>query len=319
MNIGWGGDYVHSNGVWKARAADHSAEIRSIWSACGADTEWAKIRKVLLHVPDPNVKVTADPSELDWYEPMDLGKVGCQISALGALYQDLGIEVQYLQTDTFLPNQIYMRDVQTMTSEGAIISRMASSTRSGEEREMSRVLAELGVPIVRTVTGTGTFEGPDLMHFAPGRAFVATSIRSNPEGARQVSEILASQGIDVVAIQTTYGCGHLDGVLALLDRDLALVHPKRLSYTAYSVLIESGFSVLSLPNQKEAELGMAINYVTVSPREVVGTKNNPVTNSFLRSHGIKVHEIAFDEVMKGGGSVHCCTAVIQRDLLAQGM
>jgi N-dimethylarginine dimethylaminohydrolase len=67
---------------------------------------------------------------------------------------------------------MFVADCMFMTAEGAIRGRSASTVRAGEERWVARRLAALGVPIVRSVRGTGTFEGSDAMGLDPATVLV---------------------------------------------------------------------------------------------------------------------------------------------------
>lgn len=53
----------------------------------------------------------------------------------------------------------YTRDVAIAVDGGAIVCRMGSRVRRGEELAASRALARLSVPILRTIHGTGIVEG----------------------------------------------------------------------------------------------------------------------------------------------------------------
>ena len=46
-----------------------------------------------------------------------------------------------------------------MVKGGAIVCRMGARIRRGEELAVTRTLAEIGVPILRTVSGTALMEG----------------------------------------------------------------------------------------------------------------------------------------------------------------
>jgi N-dimethylarginine dimethylaminohydrolase len=48
---------------------------------------------------------------------------------------------------------MFMADLMFMTPEGMILARPASDVRAGEERQAARKLAELGIPIVRSISG----------------------------------------------------------------------------------------------------------------------------------------------------------------------
>lgn len=52
-------------------------------------------------------------------------------------------------------------------------------------------------------------------------AFIATSIRSNEQGSQQVKAALEDIGITVTEVQTVDDCGHLDGVISLINKKSA--------------------------------------------------------------------------------------------------
>jgi N-dimethylarginine dimethylaminohydrolase len=77
------------------------------------------------------------------------------------------------------------------------------------------------VPILRSVFGSATFEGADVAVVSQDLVFVAEGQRTNREGARQVAQAFSDAGVEHVEIvQLPYGCGHLDGMLNIIDRDL---------------------------------------------------------------------------------------------------
>ena len=113
-----------------------------------------------------------------------------------------------------------------MTPEGAIVTRPASTVRAGEERLVAEALASAGVPILMSVHGSGTFEGADAIWVDQDLCFVAEGLRTNEEGANQVERMLREIGVaNVVRVGLPHGAMHLDGLLAILDRDLAVVWP----------------------------------------------------------------------------------------------
>ena len=77
-----------------------------------------------------------------------------------------------------------------MMPEGAILGRPASTVRAGEEWLIARRLADLGIPILRSVRGTGTFEGTDAMWIDPQAVLLTTGLQTNSEGAAQVTHLL---------------------------------------------------------------------------------------------------------------------------------
>ena len=60
--------------------------------------------------------------------------------------------------------------------------------RRGEEAHVARVIAGLGMPILRTIHGRGLFEGGSFAFLNEQTAVVGVGSRANPEGARQVED-----------------------------------------------------------------------------------------------------------------------------------
>jgi N-dimethylarginine dimethylaminohydrolase len=143
--------------------------------------------------------------------------------------------------------------------------------------------------------------------------FVGHGMRSNLSGAEQVARVYRDAGIaQVEIVQIPYGCGHIDGTVNLVDRDLAIVMPTQLSWVVYETLKRHGFRIIDLPDMAEAQGGMALNMVPLAPRVVVMPAGNPITRGVLGDAGVEVHEVEVDELMRGGGSVHCMTGVVKR-------
>ena len=131
---------------------------------------------------------------------------------------------------------MFCADLFFLTPEGAILGRPASTVRAGEERWVARRLADLGVPIVRSVRGQGTFEGADAMWLDARTVLVGRGLRTNAEGVRQVTATLAEMGVQAIAVDLPWGAMHLMGTLRIADRDLAIAWPGRLAVAAVEAL-----------------------------------------------------------------------------------
>jgi N-dimethylarginine dimethylaminohydrolase len=209
---------------------------------------------------------------------------------------------------------MFVADLLFMTPEGAVLGRPASTVRAGEERFVARRLAELGIPILRTVRGTGTFEGADAAWLNPGTVLLATGLRTNAEGATQVTALLREMGVEVIQVGLPYGAMHLMGQLRFADRDLAIAWPGRVPFAAVDALRACGYAVLFLPDEDEAKHGMALNFVTLGPRQILMAAGNRATQAFLEESGITCHTVQVDELVKAAGGIGCLTGVLEREL-----
>jgi arginine deiminase len=298
---------------WSPRTASLRQEIGGVWAPCGLSTEWSPLKAVLLHRPGPELAAATDPDSVQLLDAVDLVRARRQHDALAAAYRDEGVAVFQVEPDQLPPpNLMFCADLLFMTPEGAIVGRPASTVRAGEERFIARRLAGLGIPILRTVRGTGTFEGADAAWIDPGAVLLATGLRTNAEGAAQVRDLLSEMGVEVVPAGLPYGAMHLMGQLRFADADLAVAWPGRVPYAAVEALRARGYRVLFLPDEEEAKRGMALNFVTLGPRRILMPAGNPLIQAFFEAAGITCHTVVVDELVKAAGGVGCLTGVLQR-------
>ncbi|MBT8398215.1 MAG: amidinotransferase, partial [Gemmatimonadetes bacterium] len=200
---------------WEPRETRSRDELGSLWGPCGLDSEWLPLRSVLLHRPGRELEEVLDHPETSLMRgDIDPTAISTQHDTLAQFFRTAGIDVAYVEpTVKPTPNQLFAADLFAMTPEGAILGRPASSVRAGEERWVARALAELGIPIVRSVGGGGTFEGADLMWLTPDTALLAEGLRTNAEGAGQVASTLGDMGVKALRTHLPPGTMHLMGQL----------------------------------------------------------------------------------------------------------
>jgi N-dimethylarginine dimethylaminohydrolase len=194
---------------------------------------------------------------------------------------------------------MFMADLFFMTPEGAILARPASAVRAGEERVAARRLAALGVPIVRSVGGRGTFEGADAMWLDAQTVLIGRGLRTNDEGAAQVATALHAMGVETAQVDLPYGTMHLMGMLRIVDRDLAIAWPTRLAVRAVEALRVRGYRVEFLPDVREARDSHAFNIVTLGPRTILMPGGNPPTQRFYEELGVRCVAVPVDEARSG--------------------
>ncbi len=308
-------DAAHGGAGWASRETTTADELGSVWSDCGVRSECGRLRAVLVHRPGPEIEGITDPATALWHDLLDPTRARAQHDALTALYREHGVAVHYLEEAApDKPNSYFCRDQFAMTPLGAILARPASRSRAGEERRTAAALGRLGVPILLSVHGAATFEGADVAVVNDDLVFVGEGQRTNRSGAAQVAGLFAALGFgQVEVVQLPYGCGHLDGMLNIVDRDLAVVYPTQLPYRIWETLKHHGFRFLDVPDPAEARHGMAINMVPLAPGVVVMPTGNPITRAALEAAGVTCLEVDVSELMKGAGSVHCMTGVLKRD------
>jgi N-dimethylarginine dimethylaminohydrolase len=301
-------------------------ELERVWGArWGANSEVGRLRAVLMRRPgselerirlggwNPAVRALVDPEE-GWYwesdTPPDLSLVGEQFDGLVATLEAEGVAVHFAEAiSPRFSKAMYMRDPLVTVPGGAIIGRLAPRMRRGEEQSVTRAVASLGMPILRTITGSGLVEGGSFVKLTPKVASFGTSIRCNDEGARQLEEALRWLGIELLVVPLGGFSIHLDGAFGMVDVDKALVHAPGLPYWFLERLSELGIELIWChPDEL-----WAINSLALSPGRVLMCDRYPHTAERLERRGIEVVAIPYDEIQKNGGGIHCSTMELIRD------
>jgi N-dimethylarginine dimethylaminohydrolase len=291
----------------------------------GAVDDVGRLRMVLMRRPrdewsivdparwDERAQALVDPDGL-WYwesrEPPDLDRVRAEHAGLEAALAAEGVEI--VRVEGYEPRHvraIYTRDPLVTVRGGAVIGRLAPVMRKGEERYVTQALAALGMPILRTVQGTGMLEGGSFVRLTPRVAAFGTSIRCNPEGAAQLREVLGRQGVELLEVPMAGWSIHIDGHLGMVDVDKALVDPLGLPYWFLDRLRELGIEAIYAAQGEE----WAINALCVRPGRILMCDSCPRTRERLERRGVEVVTVPYDEVQKGGGGIHCSTMELVRD------
>ena len=299
---------------WQPRRRSLADELGTLWGACGVNSEWASLRAVLLHRPGAELAASADPNAVQMVEAVDTEKAQQQHDALAQAYRDAGVAVYYVNPPAMpTPNQMFCADLMFMTPEGCILARPASDVRAGEERQVAAALARIGMPIVRTISGRGVFEGADAAWITPKKVMVGRGIRTNSEAISQMRTVLGEMGVELLAFDMPIGTMHLQGMLRFADPTLALAWPVRLAYAAVETLRAEGYRVEFLPDVSEAIHNAAFNFVTLGPRKILMAAGNPLTQQFYASLDIECVTVAVDELYKAAGSIGCLSGIVERE------
>lgn len=293
----------------------------------GCDNDVGQIRMVLMHRPgdefnivDPTKRIEEIGSYGDlqagWYWQSEhipeLTEMQDQHDALADVLRAEGAEVVYL--DEIKDNQfksVYTRDSSFAIKGGAIVSRMAPRMRQGEEQTVSRTLANLGMPILRTITDTGMIEGGSFAWLNSDTAVVGRGIRVNDEAIEQLAEVLNRQGVDLMIVDLPAYSIHIDGWMLMIDKDLCLIDPRGLSQTFIDDLSYMGIRTIEINPDDNS---WVINGLAVSPGRVIMPEGlSDGTAKELDAHHIEIITVPYDKVQLNGGGIHCSTCPLIRD------
>jgi N-dimethylarginine dimethylaminohydrolase len=303
-------------------------ELESHWGrAWGIDNDVGRIRSVLVHRPgkemdviDPNKRIESIGSFGDlkagWYFQSDtmpqVAEMQAQHDALVAALKAKGVEVHHVDGDAAgRIKSCYTRDPLIMVKGGAIICRMGTRVRRGEELAITRTLARLGIPILRTLSGGALMEGGSFAWINERTAVIGCGIRVNREGAEQVGEVLKRQGVELLIIDLFGYDLHIDGSFQMIGKDLAIVDPFGLPYSFLQKLKELKVRTVEI---SPADDRWIINSLAVAPGELLmpeGASNQ--TLDALAKHGVSWTVIPYGKMQLNGGGIHCSTTPLIRD------
>jgi N-dimethylarginine dimethylaminohydrolase len=299
--------------AWSPRETGRE-DFVAAWGDWGVSSECGTLRAVLLKRPGPELDLIDDYDAAQMRAPLDAARARAQHDGLAAAYEAHGVAVHRVEgSRPDKPNALFCRDLMLMTPAGAIIARPASTVRAGEERYVAEALGRLGVPILMTVHGEGTFEGADVSWVNKDLCFLAEGLRTNRAGADQVEWALRSLGTEVVRVQLPYGAMHLDGLLNFPDRDLAVIWPRRTPFPVWRTLKERGFRFVLVEDEVEAQECLPMNFVALAPGKILLPAGGRRLKSRYQEAGIETVEVEVDELIKAGGGIHCMTAFLRRE------
>ncbi|MFL5826052.1 MAG: dimethylarginine dimethylaminohydrolase family protein [Thermoleophilaceae bacterium] len=317
---------AHQAAMASAAEPPFHEELVEVWGApWGAADEVGPLRRVLVRRPgeelrairenawDERLGALVDPDG-GWYwtdrHAPDLDLVAEQHQGLVRALEAEGIEVDVADPlgGRFV-KAVYARDPSITVPGGAIIGRMGVRMRRGEEPQVTRTLAGLGVPILGTITGTGTLEGGSFVKLRPGLAALGTSIRCNHEGERQLRALLELIGVELIRVPVAGYSIHIDLHFAMVDVDRALVDPAGLPYDFLVTLRELGIHTIEAARDED----WGLNLLCLRPGRVLMAEGSPQTAELLDRAGVEVVTIPYDEIHKNGGGVHCSTIELVRE------
>jgi N-dimethylarginine dimethylaminohydrolase len=301
--------------LWSPRVSSMTEDMASTWGDWGVSSEIGRLHAVLLRRPGPELDAVTDFDAMQMRSDLSPDRVREEHDALAEAYRSAGVVVHYVERGRIdKPNAMFVRDLMLMTPEGAIVTRPASTVRAGEERLVAEALAQLGVPILMSVHGSGTFEGADVIWVDEQLCFLAEGLRTNEEGADQVERMLREIGVaDVVRVGLPHGAMHLDGLLAIIDRDLAVVWPRRTPFKVVNTLRKRGFRFIEVDDEREAQDCLPMNFVALAPGEILMPVGGLAMRQKYEAAGVRCHVVEIGECIKAGGGIHCMTGFLKRD------
>ena len=277
----------------------------------GSQSMIEPLKTVLVRRPDESFAVD-DPELWGYPERPDVARAQQEHDEFVGILKDSGAEVIYHQEHLGdRADAIFVRDPAMVISDGAIIFQMKKELRRGEEDGIRRCLEKLGVPILHQFSDDVFMDGGDLVWIDRETLAVGQGTRTGKEGFEQLQKLLSRHGIRVIPVPFE-GAPHLCSVLCIVHYNTAVVMPEYLTASFCELLEESGFKLITLPEEEDDSLG--INILTLSPGKCLMIDGNPITMERLIAAGCEVMTYRGDEIsVKGGGGPLCLTQPLLRE------
>lgn len=254
---------------------------------------------------------------LNYLGKPEINKAFIEYEAFEQIFKDNDTEIFYLPQDASVNmDSIYCRDAAIATSHGMIICNMGKEGRKNEPLAEQKAFEEQGIPVLGVISAPGTIEGGDVAWLDEKTLAVGHTYRTNEEGIKQITALLAPIGVDVIVVPMPHYRGpsdvfHLMSVLSPVDSNLAVVYSPLIPIVFRNELIKRGYELVEVP---EAEFdSMGCNVLALAPRVCLMVKGNPITKERLEKAGCKVIEYEGAEIsVKGGGGPTCLTRPVER-------
>lgn len=232
---------------------------------------------------------TAGLGAPDYVRALEQHKAYC--SAL----EHCGLTLTLLEPDPRYPDSTFVEDTAVATELFAVLTRPGAPSRVEEVALIEGALANF-YSTLQFIREPGTLDGGDICQ-ADNHFFIGISNRTNPAGAEQLSDQLASfnYSTSLVDIRHVEGILHLKSGLAYLGDDRLVVID--------SLATHQEFCDYDLVRVTPAEK-YAANCVRVNGHVLIAA-GYPVLERSLRDFGYETLPLEMSEFQKMDGGLSC--------------
>jgi N-dimethylarginine dimethylaminohydrolase len=236
---------------------------------------------------------------MDVSTPVDVHVAQAQWDGLYQTYLRLGHHVDLIEPVAGLPDMVYAANGGFITHNIAIVARFRFAERAGESKAYAEWMSSVGY---RPMTTRHVNEGQGDLLMVGEMVLAGYGFRTD---LRAHDEISAALGVPVVSLELVdprfY---HLDTALAVLDDHTIAFYPPAFGSAARSQLHALFPDPIVVGSADAFVLGL----------NAVSDGLHIVLPSAATGFATQLHEAGFEpvgvdlsELLKGGGSVKCCT------------
>jgi dimethylargininase len=225
----------------------------------------------------------------------DLVKVSQQYQSYCNALARCGVALTILEADPVHPDSTFVEDTAILIEDKAILTRPGAKTRQGEVNSIRGTLTQFFSSFAE-IKAPGTVDGGDICE-AEKHFFIGLSQRTNEEGARQLAEILASEGYtsSVVDIRAMKNILHLKSGIAYIGQNHLVAIEEIASRKEFA-----GYDLIRVNTQES----YAANCVCINDYVLIPSGYSTL-KSDLEHLGYSVIPLEMSEFQKMDGGLSC--------------
>jgi N-dimethylarginine dimethylaminohydrolase len=279
--------------------SDVAAETAPVSDVAATSRRFPSIRRYAMTAPTFFTVEYAINPWMDTSTPVDAHRAMSQWETLRQTYKELGHTVELVEPVAGLPDMVYAANGGLIVDGKAVVANFAFPQRAGEAAAYAEWMVRHGFEPVET---RHVNEGQGDLLVAGSIVLAGYGFRTD---RRAHDEIAVAVGIPLVSLELVdprfY---HLDTALAVLDNTTIAYYPPAFSDESRARLLELFPDAIEVATADAFVLGL--NAVSdglhvVHPATATGFAEQ------LSDAGFVPIGVDLSELLKGGGSIKCCT------------
>jgi dimethylargininase len=224
-------------------------------------------------------------------ERIDVAAAARQHEAYKQCLTKMGVQITSLVLMPEAPDAVFIQDTAVVVDEVAVVATMGAACRAEEVESVAQALSSHR-PLKR-LSPPATLEGGDVVRI--GRTlYVGDSGRTNREGIRQLSDILAPYDYQVIPVGVR-GCLHLSTGCSYLGHGLMLLNPVWVDAAPFQQ-----FEILEVPETEP----WSANTIAVGDTVLLASAFER-TCALVQERGLNVIATDISELQKAEGALTC--------------
>jgi dimethylargininase len=229
-------------------------------------------------------------------QPIDLAVAQRQHRNYEKTLEQLGAKVISLPAEPDLPDSMFVEDPAFVVHELAVIMLLGTPSRRPEAESLARALAPYRK--LAYIIAPATMEGGDLLRIGK-RIYAGLSRRTNEEGIRQLTALLAPYDYEIIPVPVT-GCLHLKSAVTSLGNDTLLANRAWFQNDPFA-----GYTWIDVsPSEPHAANALAIDHQIIFPASFPHTKDR------IEAGGFPVIPIDISELQKAESGLTCSSLLL---------